>query len=102
MEYDIPDYYRYINWYDLYSPVGIYNFMQEFISENNIEDYPDINAYYKILCENAFKDEPDMVVVDFIIPKFRYCLINYGFAHTTFTMQCNLKNKNLYFYWKQK
>lgn len=101
MDYTVPDYYGYLNWHDLYSPVGIYNFMQEFIAENDINEYPDIKTYYNMLCDIAFRDDPDMIVVDYVINKLRNRLIQYGFAHSTYTMKVNLKNKNLYFYWKQ-
>lgn len=101
MDYEIPDFYEYLNWYDLNTPVGIYNFMQEFLEDNNIEDYPDIKVYYEMLCESAFKEQPDMVVVDYVLNKLKNRLIKYGFAHTTRFLAVDLKKK-AYFYWKQK
>lgn len=102
MDYEIPDFYEYLNWYDLDTPVGIYNFMQEFLEDNNIEDYPDIKVYYEMLCDSAFKEQPDMVVVDYVLNKLKNRLIKYGFAHTTRLVTRDLKNTNIYFYWKQK
>lgn len=100
-DYKIPDYYKYLTWYELKTPLEVYNFIQEMINDGvKLEDYPDINTYYKMLLESAFKENADMVVVDYVVNKLRCALVNYGFANTTFTMDVNT-HKRLYFYWNR-
>lgn len=94
----IPEYYKFLTWYDLDTPLGVYGFIQEMI-ENGIklEDYIEIKVYYDLLYDNAFRDSPNMKSVDYIIKKLKLSLIRYGFAHTT----SKVKNK-LYYYWYEK
>ena len=98
LTYKIPDYFQYLTWYDLDTPLGIYGFIQEMISDNiDLEMYPEIKVYYQIMYDNAFRDNPNMITVDYIIKKLKNCLIRYGFAHTS----TRVKNK-LYYYWFMK
>ena len=103
MDYDIPEFYKYLTWYELNTPMDIYNFMQEMKDDGvNISDYPDIETYYNILIEHALKkDDADMIVVEYVIHKLRNALIRYGFAHSTYLMK-RKTNKNLYFYWHER
>lgn len=91
----IPQYYEYLNWYDLDSPMGLYGFIQE-MKDNGIdlEDYPDIKIYYDIIYDNAFRDEPNMISVDYVVGKLKRTLIRYGFAHTNRRVEYKL-----YYYW---
>lgn len=94
----IPDYYAYLTWYDLDTPFGIYNFIQEMILDGiDLEKYPDLNIYYEILYANIFKDDPNIVTVDYVVKKMKSYLIRYGFAHTTKKV-----DYKLYYYWFEK
>ena len=91
----IPDYYAFLTWYDLDTPYGIYNFVQEMIMNGiDLKKYPDVNVYYKILCDNIFRDEPNIITVDYIVKKMKNVLIRYGFAHTTSKV-----HYKWYYYW---
>lgn len=91
----IPDYYAFLTWYDLDTPYGIYNFVQEMIMDKiDLNKYPDINIYYKILCENIEYDEPNIITVDYVVKQMKKLLIQYGFAHTTSKV-----HHKWYYYW---
>lgn len=95
---NIPDYYAFLTWYDLDTPYGLYGFIQEMLMDGiNLEMYPDVNVYYDILYNNALRDVPNMVTVDYIVKKLKNLLIKYGFAHTTSKM-----HNKLYYYWFEK
>lgn len=94
----VPEYYKYIKWYDLDTPLDLYGFIQEMINDGiNLETYPEIKVYYEILYNNALRDKPNMITVDYVIDKLKKALIRYGFAHTT-----SLLDKQLYYYWYEK
>lgn len=94
----IPDYYAFLTWYDLNTPYGLYWFVQEMIMDGiDLQKYPDVNVYYEILCKNALNDEPNMITVDYVVPKLKRLLIKYGFAHTTSKV-----HYSLYYYWFEK
>lgn len=95
IERNVPEYYKYFNWYDLRNAMGIYNFIQEMIDSGiDINDYPDIKVYYDILYSSAFKEEPNMITVDYVVKKMRNALIRYNLAHTT-----SLIKGELYYFW---
>lgn len=84
MSKGIPEYYKYLSWYDLYSPLGLYGFIQEMTNNNiSLDKFPEVKVYYEILCDNAFRDDPDMITVDYTVKKLRLALVRYGLAHTT-------------------
>lgn len=98
LKYKVPEYFQYLTWYDLDTPLGLYSFIQEMINDNiNLEDYPDIKIYYEIIYNNAFSDNPNIITVNYIIKKLKNTLIRYGFAHTS----SRLDNK-LYYYWFER
>lgn len=102
MDYKIPDFYKYLTWYELKSPLDIYNFVQEMKNDNvDLNNYPDIQTYYNILIEHAFKEEADMVIVDYVVKKLRGLFITYGLAHGTYLMNL-YTGKQLYFYWNER
>lgn len=91
----VPQYYEYLNWYDLDSPLGVHGFIQEMIDNGiDLDDFPDIKIYYDIMYNNAFRDEPNIVTVDYIVNKLRRALIRYGLAHTTKKVEYRL-----YYFW---
>lgn len=93
--YKIPEYFQYLNWYDLDTPTGIYSFIREMQDNGiNIEDYPEIKVYYDVLYNNAFKDEPNIISVDYVVKKLKNALKRYGFAHTTTRFP-----NELYYFW---
>lgn len=95
----VPEYFEYLNWYDLYTPLGVYGFIQEMIQDEiDLNNYPDIKIYYDILFENAFRDDPNIISVDYIVKKLRQCFIRYGFAHTS----KKIEGKRFYYYWFDK
>lgn len=94
----VPEYYLYLKWYDLYNPVGLYDFVQEMISNGiDLNLYEEIKTYYNIMCDNAFREEPNMTTVEYVVKKLRNALIRYGFAHTTRKL-----NGRLYYYWYER
>lgn len=94
----VPQYFEYFNWYDLDNPLGIHDFIQEMKDNGvSIEDFPDIHIYYDIMYNNAFRDEPNMITVDYIVPKIKRALIRYGLAHT-----CKKVEYKLYYFWYDK
>lgn len=98
MEQLVPDYYQFINWYDLDTPVGIYDFIQEMLMDGiDLNDYPEIEIYYDILCDNAMRDEPNIMTTEYIVKKLKNALKRYGFAHT----RKQVKYK-LYYYWNER
>lgn len=100
MKNEVPEFYKYIHWYDLDNMVELYAFMQEFLSDITVDinDYPDIKTYYKMLCDNALKEDCDLITTEYVAKKLKNTLINYGFAHTTKYMAMVLK-KSLFYYW---
>lgn len=91
----VPDYYQYLTWYDLDTIEGIYWFIQEMINDGiDLKGYPEIDVYYDILNKNIFRDEPNMMTVDYVILHLKRALIKYGFAHTTRKVKYKL-----YYYW---
>lgn len=98
MDGQVPEYYQYLTWYDLDTPLGLYHFIEEMKSDGvDLNDYLEIKVYYDILFKNALKDDPNMVTTDYVVWKLKRALIRYGFAHTT----KKLKNK-IYYYWNEK
>lgn len=91
----VPQYYEFLNWYDLDSPIGLYGFIQE-MQDNGIDldDYPDIKVYYDIIYNNAFRDTPNIIAVEYVAYKLKRALIRYGFAHTTKKVEYRL-----YYFW---
>ena len=95
MDGQVPEYYQYLTWYDLDTPLGLYEFIEEMKLDNvDLDKYIEIKVYYEILLKNAFKDEPNMVTTDYVVWKLKNALIRYGFAHTT----RKVKNR-IYYYW---
>lgn len=98
METLVPDYYQFLNWHDLSNPIGIYEFIQEMLDDGiDLADYPEIEVYYNILCDNAERDEPNMITTEYVVKRLSNALERYGFAHT----RRQLKNK-LYYYWNER
>lgn len=94
----IPDYYAFLTWYDLDTPYGVYNFVQEMILDGiDLNKYPDVNVYYNVLCENVFKNEPNIITVDYVVKQLKKLLVNYGFAHTTSKV-----HYKWYYYWNSR
>lgn len=94
----VPEYYQYLNWYDLDSPLGLYGFIQEMLNDNlDLNKFPEIKVYYDIMCDNAFRDEPNMITVDYITKKLKNVLIRYNMAHTTSRV-----DYKLYYYWYER
>ena len=92
----IPYFYSYVNWHNLNTPLGIHYFIQEMKDNNvDIKNYPDLDVYYKVLCGNAFKEEPNMITVDYTVNKIKNALIRYGLAHRSAKME-----KGYYYFWK--
>ena len=97
-DYEVPEYYKYITWYDLNKPLDIYNFVQEMINDGvDLNNYPDIKAYYDVIYNNAFSNKPNIISVEYAVKRIKRLLVNYGFAHST----AKLKNK-LYYYWFER
>ena len=95
------DYRKYINIYDLSTPLGLYSFIEEMKSDNvNLDDYPEIKIYYDILCNKALKEDVDMITVDYVIKKLKNALIRYGLAHNNYDICKLYNNKDAYYYWK--
>lgn len=91
-----PYFYNYITWYDLTSPLGIHNFIQEMKDNKvDIKKYPEIDIYYNVLCNNSFKEEPNMITVDYVIIKLKNALVRYGFAHRVKDVK-----EGYYYFWK--
>lgn len=98
MEQLVPDYYQFITWYDLDTPVGVYEFIQEMLMDGiNLSDFPDIEVYYNILCDNATRDEPNIMTTEYVVKKLKNALKRYGFAHT----RKQVKHR-LYYYWNER
>lgn len=98
MNGQVPEYYQYLMWYNLDTPLGLYDFIEEMKQDNvDLNDYPEIKVYYEVLFNNAFKDEPNMITVNYVVWKLKNALIRYGFAHTT----RKVENK-IYYYWNEK
>ena len=94
----IPDYYAFLTWYDLDTPYGIYNFIQEMLLDGiDLNKYLDLSVYYEILCDNIFRNEPNMTTVDYVVKKIKPLLIRYGFAHTTAKVRYKY-----YYYWYER
>lgn len=94
----VPDYFQYLNWYDLDTPTGLYWFMQELINDDiDLNEYPEIKTYYEILLKNVFLEEPNMISVEYVMRKLKNALVAYGFAHTTKKVEYKL-----YYYWFMK
>lgn len=94
----VPEYFEFLNWYDLDSPLGLYGFIQEMISNGiDLEEYPDIKVYYDIIYNNAFRDEPNMISVEYVSMKLKRALIRYGFAHTSKKVEYKY-----HYYWYDK
>ena len=101
MQKQLPDYYEFLTWYDLSSVLGLYGFVQEMLADGlDLEDYPDIKIYYDILCNNALKDDADIITVEYVVRHAKNKLIRYGLAHSTRDMA--MTNKNLFFYWNKR
>lgn len=95
----IPDYYEFLTMHDLNTPLGLYDFIQDMIMDNvNLDDYIEIKVYYEVLYNNAFRDDPNMISVDYVVKKLKNALIRYGFAHTVE----KLKPYGLYYYWNSR
>ena len=95
---EVPDYFQYLNWYDLDTPTGLYWFMQELINDDiDLDEYPEIKTYYEILLKNVFLEEPNMISVEYVMRKLKKALVAYGFAHTTKKVEYKL-----YYYWFMK
>lgn len=98
MDYQIPEYYQYLKWYNLDTPLDLYYFIEEMKLDGiDLDKYLEIKVYYDVLFKNALKDEPNMTTINYVVWKLKNALIRYGFAHTT----RKLKGK-LYYYWNEK
>lgn len=98
MDNQVPEYYKYLKWYDLDTPLGLYDFVEEMKQDGiKLEDYLEIKVYYDILLKNAFRDEPNMTTTNYVVWKLKRALIRYGFAHTTRKVE-----NRIYYYWNEK
>lgn len=94
----IPEWFSYLTWYDLDTPIGLYNFIDEMKRDGiDLNKFPEITVYYDILYKNAFRDDPNIITVDYVVKKLKQCLIRYGFAHSS----ARIDNK-FYYYWYDK